>query len=90
MLADTTFTITDTLPMPWCKEIEENSIQLVLLKKGRTPTKVEFVFELLSAVVRPDNKTANWTMPIIPVICRVYCKNCVDKVSELLVAFVEV
>ena len=90
MLADATFTITDTLAMTWCKEIEENGIQLVLLKEGRTPTKVEFVFELLSAVVRPDSKIANSTMPIIPVICRVCCKNCVDKVCDLLVAFVEV
>jgi len=90
MLADTTFTITDTLPMPWCKEIEENSIQLVLLKEGRTPTKVEFVFELLSAVVRPDGEIANTTMPSIPIVSTVCRKNSVDEVGDLLVAFVEV
>ena len=70
MLADTTFTITDTLAMPWCKEIEENSIQLVLLKEGRTPTKVEFVFELLSAVVRPDSEIANTTICMSQKQCR--------------------
>ena len=77
-------------PCPGAKKIEENSIQLVLLKEGRTPTKVEFVFELLSAVVRPDGEIANTTMPSIPIVSTVCRKNSVDEVGDLLVAFVQV
>ena len=54
------------------------------------PAKVEFIFELLFAVVRPDSEVPNSTMLSMLVVCRVCSKYCVNEVGDLLIALVEI
>ena len=51
---------------------------------------MKLIPELLTAVVRPQREVSNPSMLIVPVVVGVDLENCLDKMSDLLIALVQI
>ena len=78
--------------MPRRKVVEEDSVKMKVPHERRPPSKMKLIleFELLTAVVRPQREVSNRSMLIVPVVVGVDLENCLDKMSDLLIALVQI